>query len=423
MRIRLAVTLAALLLYSAFRLPPSVFGDWNRFRGPNGSGVDPAANTPAAFTDKDVNWRIDLPGVGHSSPVVVGKKIFLTASDPDSIKRYLLCVDLDSGKPLWRKEYTLRPVRMNKDNIGASGSPAADASQVYFTFVGQEGYKVYCLDHAGNDKWTYDLGKWDSQHGCGCSPIVVDDLLIVPNDQDGPTASIVALDKTTGKPRWQVPRKTGANGAAASTPCIYQPANGGPAQVVLTSRSEGITALDPKDGHTIWAAANVFPFRPVGSPIVVGPVVIGTCGEGAANRACVAVEPSSTPGEAPKVLYKLPTGRDYPYVPSPVVKDDLLYTWSDVGTVTCSRLVTGEKVWQEKIKAEKGRAEFYSSPIIAGDKLYNITKDGEIICLKAGDKFEKLGSSQLDDHCFATPAIVGNKLIIRTASKMISVGR
>jgi outer membrane protein assembly factor BamB len=152
-------------------------------------------------------------------------------------------------------------------------------------------------------------------------------------------------------------------------------------------------------------------------------VVIGTCGEGAANRACVAVEPSSTPGETPKVLYKLPTGRDYPYVPSPVVKDDLLYTWSDVGTVTCSRLTTGEKVWQEKVKSDKGRGEFYSSPIIAGDKLYNITKDGEVICLKAGDKFEKLGSSQLEDKCFATPAIVGNKLIIRSASRMISVGK
>jgi outer membrane protein assembly factor BamB len=392
---------------------------WTRFRGENGSGVVLTANTPASFDDKDVNWTIDLPGVGHSSPVVYGNKIFVTCGDTKTATRYLICVDLESGKTLWKKEYTSHWFRQNDYNSFASASPVVDAQRVYFTFIVPESYMVRCLDHNGNELWSYDMGRWQSQHGCGCSPILFGDLLIVPNDQDGPTASLVALDKTTGSERWRIKRKSG--NTAASTPCIFQPKDA-PAQLILTSSASGITSIDPRTGKRNWGLEKAMKFRSVGSPVATDSLVVGTCGEGGKNRACVVVQPGqgATP---PKVLYTMPTGANYPYVPSPVIKGEDMFLWSDIGTVTCVKVATGTQVWQQSARKRGTKEEFFSSPIIAGDKLYNISKDGDLICLEAAETFKELGRTPLNDKCYATPAVAGNRLIIRTASKLISVGK
>jgi outer membrane protein assembly factor BamB len=406
----------ALLLPTVYCSNPAA-ADWPRFRGPNGAGVDTTANPPTTFTDKDTNWKIDLPGIGHSSPVVAGKKIFITCAETNGSTRYMICVDLDTGKTLWKNAYESRGFKQNDFNSFSSASAVVDGDRVYFTFISPESYKVFCVNQDGKDQWTYDMGRWESMHGCGCSPMVVDDLLIVPNDQDGPTASIVALDKVTGSQRWQIPRKTAKNGAAASTPCIFQP-KGAAAQLILSSRA-GVCGLDPKTGKTLWDLPDAMPFRPVGSPIATDNFIVATCGEGGANRACVAIKPGAD-GTPAKLLYKMPTGANYPYVPSAVINNDLMFLWSDVGTVTCVKAAAGEQVWQEKLKT---KLEFFSSPIITGNKLYNISKKGEVICLSAGDKFKELGRSPLGDLCYATPAVVGNSLIIRTASHMMSVGK
>jgi outer membrane protein assembly factor BamB len=179
-----------------------------------------------------------------------------------------------------------------------------------------------------------------------------------------------------------------------------------------------MTGLDPKTGKTLWAVTDVIKFRPVGSPVATDKVVIGTSGEGGANRSGTIVEPAAAPGGKARVVFSTPTGKNYPYVPSPVVKGDLLFTWSDVGVVTCTSMADGKTIWQQPVGQE-----YFASPIIAGDKLYNVTKKGEVVCLAAADKFELLGKSDLGDTCYATPAIVGNRLVIRTASSMISVGK
>ncbi len=420
----LAGLLAGLVLPAAYCLPSVARADWPRFRGPNGSGYAAGANTPAAFTEKDFNWKIDLPGVGHSSPVVVGQKVFVTCADPGTAKRFLICVDLGTGKELWRKAYDVRGFPQHKDNSFASASPAADGNRVYFSFTAQESYKVFCVDHSGADLWSYDMGPWKSQHGAGCSPIVVDGVVIVPNDQDGPTASLVGLDAATGSERWRTPRKNGLT--ATSTPCLFTPKGGGGTQVILASTAGGVSSVDPKSGKENWSIVgelNLGTLRSVSSPIATDELVMATWGQGGMNRQGVAIRPPAAEGGKAAVAFKWPSGKEYPYVPSPVVKDGLLFTWSDVGVVTCMRAATGERVWQEKAKASGARPEYYSSPIVAGDKLYNITKDGEVICLAAGETFKQLGQSSLGDRCHATPAVAGNALVIRTASHMVSVGR
>src|SRR5690349_3074521 len=103
--------------------------DWPRFRGPNGSGYAPAANTPAKFTEKDFNWNISLPGIGHASPVVFGRRVFVPCAEPETAKRYLICVDLASGKELWRNAYGVRGFPQHKDNSFASASAVVDAER------------------------------------------------------------------------------------------------------------------------------------------------------------------------------------------------------------------------------------------------------------------------------------------------------
>ena len=416
MRRLLQIALLALASYPV----AAQAADWPRFRGPNGSGIADAANTPAAFTTSDLAWRIDLPGFGHSSPVIVGDKIFVTCADPATAKRFLICLNLADGKELWRREYASHTYALHKDNSFASASPAADDQRVYYTFVTPDSYKVYAADHAGKELWSYEMGTWKSEHGPGASPIVVDDLLIVPDDQDGPS-SLVALDKTTGSERWRIDRKSGR--AAASTPCVFTPPGGGPPQLILTCTGSGLTSVDPKTGHVNWGTVPApASYRSVGSPIASEQWVVGSWGEGPSgpNRVVLAVKPNPTPAQEPQVLFKLTKTPNYPYVPTPLIKGDRMFIWSDIGMVTCLKLPGGEQVWQQKVKGAGPRSEFYSSPVIAGDKMYNITKDGEVICLSASDTFKDLGHSPLDDKCYATPAIAGDRLIIRTATHLMA---
>ena len=395
--------------------------DWPRFRGPNGSGVAAGANTPAKFTEADLAWKIALPGIGHSSPVIVGEKVFVTCAEPGSAKRFVIAVGLADGKELWRREYASRPFQQHRDNSFASASPAADDQRVYYTFVTPDSYKVYAADHAGKELWSYDMGPWKSEHGAGASPIVFEDLLIVPNDQDGATASLVALDKATGSERWRTERKSGR--AAASTPCLFHPPGGGPAQLILTCSGSGMTSVDPRTGKQNWGTIPAPPsYRSVGSPVASDQWVVGSWGEGGSgpNRVVLAVQPNPTPAQEPQVLLKLTKTPNYPYVPSPVIKGGRLFIWSDIGAVTCLKLPGGEQVWQQRVKGAGARTEFYASPVIAGDKMYNVTKEGEVICLSTGDTFEDLGHSPLNERCYATPAIVGGRLVIRTASHLLA---
>jgi outer membrane protein assembly factor BamB len=124
----------------------------------------------------------------------------------------------------------------------------------------------------------------------------------------------------------------------------------------------------------------------------------------------------------PKEILKLTKTPNYPYVPSPVIAGDRMFLWSDIGMVTCLKLPGGEQVWQERVKGSDARTEFYASPVLAGDRLYNVSKSGEVFCLSATDTFKDLGRSALNEKCHASVAVVGDRLVIRTLSTLVSVG-
>lgn len=392
---------------------PAVGQEWTRFRGPNGSGVAEAPNVPAAFAEKDYNWKITLPGGGHSSPVVWGDRVFVTCSDKTSATRIVMCMGAADGKVIWKREFKSHTYRQHADNDYASSSPTVDEKHLYVCWTTPEEYSLTCLDHEGKDVWTCDLGRYTSQHGSGTSPIVVGDLVLLGNDQEGPHSSIFGIDRNTGKKVWEAERAAGQQGGmSAATPVVFDEADG-VETAVFCSRFSGIAGIDPKTGEVVWQVKDAFKNRTVGSPVIAGDKVIGFSGEGTKGHEFVVVEPH---GQKAKVAYQLKEAT--PYVPTPVVKGDLLFTLSDVGMMTCYHAASGEKVWQQKIGAG-----FYSSPVCVSGRIYCISKKGEVTCLAAADHYQLLGKSELGELTHATPAVSGGRMYLRTYTHLISVGK
>jgi len=243
------------------------------------------------------------------------------------------------------------------------------------------------------------------------------DLVIVPIDHDGPSA-IVALDAATGRERWRTPRETART--AYSTPLVIDRGAGAPPQLVVASNAHGLTGLDPATGRLLWET-RCFPRRTVSSPMLAGPLVIGTCGEGGGDNLLVALPlPTALPAPggqplAPAPAYTLDRSVA-PYVPTPVASGPRLYLWGDRGVVTCVQAATGQTLWRGRVGGM-----FSASPIVAGGAVINVSADGEIVAIADGDAFEVMGRAPLGEGCSATPAATGGRIYFRTTRQMFAM--
>lgn len=411
-----ALAVAAALLAAAM-LPATAAAEeaWSRFRGPNGSGVSEVASIPATWNAADYNWKLRLPGLGHASPVVWGERIFVLTADEETGTRQLACVAAADGSILWQRDFPAELHRKHKVNSFATSTPAADEQHVYAAWADGNRIVMKALRHAdGSTAWEQDLGPFKGGHGFGASPIVYRDLVVIGNDQDG-ESSLLALDRTTGQLRWKTERNS--RRTTYSTPCVYQPSGGKPL-LIFTDWNHGISAIDPADGALAWERS-VFgksTERAIGSPIIAGDLVIGTCGFVTSTKHVVAVRPGQTGQEtAVDEVYHLERGA--PHIPTVVAYGDLLLLWADNGVVTCCNLADGRTHWQKRIGGT-----YMASPVCIAGRLYNISEDGEVVVLAASRTFEELGRVQLGERCHATPAIAGGALLIRTHEHLYSIG-
>ncbi len=395
----------------------SLAQEWTRFRGPNGNGESEATTIPAKWTEQEQNWKVELPGVGHSSPVLWGEKIFLLSADPKTAARYVLCLDTKDGHEIWRREYPGVSHHLHVRSSFASCTPACDDERVFVAWSDPEHTRLLAFDHAGNEQWNIDLGPWVSQHGFGTSPMLYDDLVIVscsqepakqPGVPDPKESFIIAVEQSTGKIRWRTERKIDTT--SYSVPSLRKNEAGEDELVCLTT-AEGMFGLDPKTGKENWSIP-VFSMRTVSSPQLVSGLIFGTTGSGGGGNYVVAVKPGPNPEEAYRIKEQAP------YVPTPIAHGDLLFLWSDKsGVVTCVSAATGKQVWQKRV----GGA-YSGSPVRAGDKMFCVDEAGLVVCLEAGPEFKELGRTPLGEECRSTPAIAGGRLYIRTISHLISVG-
>ena len=400
--------------------PVSQGQEWTRFRGPNGQGISDAKTIPVKWTEKDYNWKVELPGGGHSSPVLWGDKIFVTCGDQQAEHSVLLALNASDGTVMWQKEYAISKYRPNKLNSFATATPAVDADHVYVLWTSPEETILATLNHEGTEIWKRTFEGVRCQHGAGSSPIVHDDMVIFTHEHENSSSkdarSIwVALDRKTGETRWTLDRKTGPK-TSYSTPCVYTPATGAP-QLIFNSNSHGMTGVDPGTGKVIWEVASAFPARVVSSPVIADGLLIGTCGDGGSGKCLTAIRPGTKDGSIHVTeAYRIDSGVR-PYVPTSVYMNGLLFTFHDQGYVSCLRADTGERIWQEK---PAGR--FFSSPVWADGRLYCITMDGDVVVVGAAETYELLAVNPLGETSHATPAIAGKKMYLRTYSHLFSVG-
>lgn len=392
--------------------------DWPRWRGPDGAGLGVGFTLPSDWTTAPWRWQVPLPGVGHSSPVVAGGRIFTASADEQSAMRFLCCHAVADGALVWRREIPGPIERHHVQNSSASGSVAVGAAGVYWAWATSDNLCVEAFTADGAPLWHMDLGRYECEHGFGASVAVWKDLVIVPIDQDGPSA-VVALDAATGRERWRLPRDSAST--AYSTPLVLERPDTAPL-AVLASTAHGLTGLDPLTGRVLWER-RCLPRRTVSSPIAADGLAIATCGEGGGDNLLVALRlPSAhdlaarpSPPLEPEIAYELGRGVA-PYVPTPLRSGPRLYLWGDRGVVSCVALADGAPVWRGRVGGM-----FSASPIVAGDAVINVSADGEVVALRDGEEFVELGRRDLGEPSRASPAVAEDRLILRGASHLFAL--
>jgi outer membrane protein assembly factor BamB len=398
----LGMVLGFLLIQTSLRAQEN----WSRFRGPNGIGITALKGVPTEWTPDDYEWSVDLNGKGHSSPVIWGDTLFVTSGEDDG-SRILFCLDAITGKVRWSDTLHLDPNHLHKKNCYGSGTPTTDGQRVYAAAADDDHYNVTAYSMKGQKVWSRDLGAFKSQHGFANSPILHDGLLILPNDQDGPS-SIVALDAATGEIRWKTPRKVET--ASYATPMLAHV--NGQDQIIVLSGATGLAGLDPVSGREIWTSG-ALPQRTVASPVLAQGLLIATCGSGGRGQYMAVVNPQTAiKGDVPLQSERK---KNLPYVPTPISDGEYLYLWNDDGIVCCvdAREDINKNIWRERVGGN-----YSGSPVIIDGKIYCISEDGLVKIVATGPQFQEFPGGSLGDPSYSTPAVANGRVYLRSFHRL-----
>ena len=393
----------------------AVAENWPQFRGPNGTGRAEATGLPVKWSEEEnVRWKTPIHGKGWSSPVVWGNQVWLTTATPDGHRMSAVCVDAATGKIVhdvlvFEVE---KPDFCHPFNSYASPTPAIEAGRVYVHFGT---YGTACLDTAsGQTLWTRRDFPCDHFRGPGSSPILHQNLLIVPFDGVD-QQYVVALDKATGKTVWKKERaiEYGTDNPdlkkAYATAAIVEV--NGKAQVVCPSAAATVS-YDPQTGQEVWrvrhGGMNVA-FPPQESH---GKLVLGT---GAGGLGLLAVRPDGR-GDVTDTHIDWTRNRGVPTRPSPLVVGDLIYLVTDQGVASCLEVETGKQVWQRRLGGE-----FSASPVYADGHIHCCSQEGLTHVLAPGRQPRMLAVNKLADGFMATPAVADGALFLRTETHLYRV--
>jgi outer membrane protein assembly factor BamB len=392
-------------------------GDWPRFRGPNGAGIAADKDLPIEWTDENVLWKTPISGIGHSSPIVCKGRIFLQSASKDGAERWLICLDAGSGKICWKTPSSGKNARKHPLNSLASSTPATDGERVYAAFWDGAAIYLGAFDFKdGKPLWKKDLGGFQSQHGFGHSPMLIDGKVILANDQDG-SSSLLAYDAKSGDVVWQTERKPFR--ACYSTPFIHDKPEGD--KELIVASTAGITAYNPDDGKANWWYTWKFtkkPLRTVGSPIVSGDLVIATSGDGDGSRDTIAVKLGGK-GDVSAANLAWKNSKEYPfaYVPCLLCHGEYLFNVHDKGVASCHVARNGAEVWRERLDSG-----FAASPVLVDGKVYAVSQNGSVYVFAAAAEFKLLAKNRIGEPVTSTPAVADNRLFIRGDKHLFCIG-
>ncbi len=382
--------LSALLLSSPAFHAASWAADWPQFRGPNASAV----STEAAPGPKvAVDWSVDLPGRGLSSPIIVGDKLFLTcASGPDQANLHVFCFSTVDGKKLWERvmKATGRTMAHNKTSVAAA-TPCSDGERVFALYSSND---LFAFDLVGNLLWlrglTYDYANASNSLGMSSSPVVVGDTLVVQSENDSESLA-VGIDVVTGKNRWKKERPKAANWTSA---VVFK-------DTVALQSSKGLTGVNPKTGEIVWDytdGAATIPSSAVTENAIYVP-----------SNGVTALVPEK--GSASQ-LWR--AGGLKPGTGSPLVIGDSIYVLNGTGVLIKASIANGDEAWKLRLKGP-----FSGSPIAAGKYIYIVSERGDFQVVDTTAKEgEVVHTVELKDTLLSTPALSGGALFVRSDKKL-----
>ncbi len=423
--------------------------DWPQWRGASSDGVSSEAGLPTKWgVDQNIVWKVAPAGLGGSSPIVWGERVFVTSqigsaavqkgshpqlarddpslvvhekpmggrrSEPqsDTSEVFLVVEAFDrlDGSQLW--EYRVRatgpfPQLHDKHNL-ATPTPTTDGEQLYAWFGNGQ---IVCLDTKGNLVWTRHLGQeyspFQNRWGHGSSPVLYNDLVILLCDHRL-ASYLLALDKRTGKECWKRDRGTGR--VSHSTPLVVP---GPVSDELIVNSSERIDAYDPASGELLWHAGSPRQ-TPIPSPVFHDGVIYMS--RGYRNSDFLAIRPGGR-GDVTESHIMWRTAGGASYVPSILHYDGLLYMTNEVGVVTCAEASTGERVWRQRLGGI-----FFASPTAADGKVYFFSETGETFVVRAGREPHILAHNNLEERFIASPAIAKGQLFLRSDETLFCIGK
>lgn len=397
--------------------------NWPYWRGPTNNGISNEKGIPAEWgEDKNIAWKVPMPGIAGSTPVIWGDRMYLTSADGKDL--VVMCLKTSDGSTVWKKvaaKATRVSIRNDEGNE-AGASPTTDGKHVWSFFGTGD---LVCHDVNGEEIWKNDLqkayGRFSIQHGMHITPLVHGDKIYSVLLTNG-GHWIIAFDKLTGKEVWKHARKSDAKGEsreAYSSPILWTTGKE-PCLVVLGC--DYTTAHDLKTGDEIWRLTDLNPIKGYSSAlrIIASPVatkeelVVPT----ARGGLVVAMKPGAkgdVNSDSSFELWRKPKGA--PDVPSPVIDGGLVYLGRENGMLHCWEALSGKEVYNQRIHEDRYRA----SPVVVDGKIITTARGGVFTVVKTGPKAEILAVNNLKDVFTASPAISGGRMYLRGFSNLYAI--
>jgi len=457
--------LPGLLLLAALQA-----ADWPRFRGPNGAGVDSSTGLPTEFgPSKNLLWKAAVP-FAHSSPIVMGNRVFLTASEGET--RVTLAYDAFTGRRLWRRELKCEQAhKIFRTNDPASPTPAADDRGIYVFFPD---FGLISYTHEGEERWRRPLGPFNNFYGMATSPVIAQGLVLLLCDQQS-GSYLIGIDKQTGRDRWRTERPGATLGW--SVPIVYSPSKG--AAEIIAVGSTRVDSYYLATGEPRWWMP-IGSDGSMGSPLIAGDTAIVTSsghdepwmptfdstlakydkdGDGRISRDefkedkdwsehfgwidashdgfidarewntarsfglgdyGVMAIPLAGKGQLSSKALRWRFKRNLAYIPAPLIYDGVFYMVRTGGIVTSLDPATGALLKQGR--TEKAPGEYYASPVAADGKIFLASEEGKVSVLKASPQWEVLAVNNLEEEIYGTPAISSGRIYVRTRSTLYCFG-
>lgn len=416
---------------------------WPQFRGPKSLGVADGSELPDQWDkSKNIAWKAPVPGVGWSSPIGWKDKVFITSvqkkgeletpkkglyfgGDRPQVSKDLhiykvLAFNVESGRRLWEKDvHQARPGSpIHLKNTYASETPVTDGSRIY-AYFGNLG--LFCLDYDGNEIWSNRFDAVPTRNGWGtaASPVLYKGRLYVVNDNDK-QSFLTALDASTGDEIWKINRDEPSNWA---TPYIWEYAE---RTEIITPGKNKVRSYDLQ-GKPLWQCGGMSsiviptPFSKFGLLYISSGYVGDQVRPLFAVRTGASGDISLKEGETSNQHIAWHHGRGGPYNPSPIVYGDYLYVLYDRGLLSCYDAKSGKLIYDRERLNKESFSAFTASPWAYDGKLFCLSEDGDTFVIQAGPDYQLLGKNSLDEMSMATPALLGNSLIIRTMDHLYGI--